>query len=84
MQMQATTNVPSHGYYMQPVAVPMPQVMSVMPVMTLQSRICAQPVTPSLPTNSALPDNYVCVAVPKQMVRQIQEELSQSGCSFNK
>jgi hypothetical protein len=79
MQMQAT-NMPSHGYYMQPVAVPMPQVMSVMPVMALQSGMRAQPVAPSLPTNSALPDNYVCVAVPKHMVQQIQEELSQPGC----
>lgn len=72
MPVQTNTTVPSHGYYMQPVALPMPQVVSVMPAVP----VVHQAMAPVM-RQSPLPDDYVCVAVPKHMVQQIQEELSQ-------
>jgi len=71
--MQTTTTIPSHGYYMQPVALPMPQVVSMMPAVP----VVHQAMAPTMPQSSSLPDDYVCVAVPKHMVQQIQQELSQ-------
>eukprot|EP00746_Dinoflagellata_sp_MGD_P142848 gnl/MRDRNA2_/MRDRNA2_75758_c0_seq1.p1 gnl/MRDRNA2_/MRDRNA2_75758_c0~~gnl/MRDRNA2_/MRDRNA2_75758_c0_seq1.p1 ORF type:complete len:573 (+),score=93.28 gnl/MRDRNA2_/MRDRNA2_75758_c0_seq1:55-1773(+) len=72
MPTQSTATFASHGYYMQPMPLPMPQVVSVMPAVPVIPQAM-----PSAMPKSSLPDDYVCVAVPKHMVQQIQEELSQ-------
>lgn len=86
--MQPSAPTGNQVCYGQPVvAVPVAQVVGLMGGAPLQNGVCMQPVAamPSVavPMMRATmnsrppPEDYVCVAVPKHLVPQIQEELSQ-------
>lgn len=86
--MQPSAPTGNQVCYGQPVvAVPVAQVVGLMGGAPLQNGVCMQPVAamPSVAVpmmRAAMnsrppPEDYVCVAVPKHLVPQIQEELSQ-------
>lgn len=81
---QANAAAPNQGYYVQPVAVPMPHVMGILPAAPLQSGVCVRMMAPAMPSTSAMPEDYVCVAVPRHMVQQFQDELIQARPSSRK